>query len=85
MIVTHTIEDENHVVRIYEPGGKREYKVGNWPVTPKDTSLDAIWSGFYQALDAVDMFGAKGIALHSTDAEAFAAYNAEIDAGERHE
>ncbi|MFD1955829.1 hypothetical protein ACFSL6_17065 [Paenibacillus thailandensis] len=78
--VSHTIEDGNHVVRIYAPGDRYEYKSATWPVTDADTSLDAIWSGVHEAADDCELFNADGVAVHSTDAAAFAAYNAEVDA-----
>jgi hypothetical protein len=82
MVVNHTIEGENHVVRIYPPASKYEYKTGKWPVTDDAPSLEAIWSGVFEAKDACDLFGADGIAVFSTDSEAFAAYCAELDCDE---
>ncbi|MFC5650914.1 hypothetical protein ACFPYJ_17700 [Paenibacillus solisilvae] len=78
MVVNHTIEDGEHVVRIYPPSSKYEHKIGRWAVSDADTSLEAMWSGFFEAKDACDLFNATGIAVHSTDAEAFAAYCAEV-------
>ncbi|MFD1957138.1 hypothetical protein ACFSL6_23960 [Paenibacillus thailandensis] len=83
--VNHTIEDVNgtphHVVRLYTPNQKQfEYKIGRWPVTETDDSLDAIWSGVFEAGELCKEFGVDSIAVHSTDTAAFAAYNAEVDA-----
>lgn len=84
MIVNHTIEDikgaPHHVVRIYPPESPNEYKTGRWSVTDEETSLHAIWSGFFEARDAVDLFNADGIAVYSTDKAAFDAYCAETHA-----
>lgn len=86
MRVEHAVEDvagtATHVVRIFEPTSRCEYKIGRWPVTEKNTSLDAIWSGYFEAVDYSACFDAKSIAVYSTDKEAFAAYCAEVSADE---
>lgn len=83
MRVQHTVEVlENvphHVVKIYAPSGY-EYASARWPVTEVDTSLAAIWSGVDEASKYVDLVGASGLAVYSTDKEAFDAYCAEVDA-----
>lgn len=81
MIVTHEIDRENHVVRIYPPGKPYELLNGCWPVSEM-TSLDAIWAGFDRAMDECRYFDADSVAVHSADAEAFAAFQAELDADE---
>lgn len=81
--VTHTVKDGNHVVKVYAPDGL-EYTKGVWPVTDEDTSLDAIWAGIFQGDDVAKIFGVSKVAIHSTDAEAFAAYCAECDEVDKH-
>ena len=81
--VRHTIEDvdgtPHHAVYVYEPVGLL-YKYTKWPVTAECTGLDAIWAGVDEAREALSIFDVDWIAVHSSDAEAFAAYCAEIDA-----
>lgn len=81
--VSHTVKDGNHVVKVYAPDGL-EYCKGVWPVTEL-TSLDAIWSGLFQGDDVARVFGVPKVTIHSTDAEAFAAYCAECEEMDRHE
>lgn len=76
--VNHTIEGGNHVVRLYTPN-HYEYKIGRWP-EDEITSLEAIWAGAFEGFDLCKEFDAEGIAVHSTDEEAFQAYCAETDA-----
>ncbi|RAV19502.1 hypothetical protein [Paenibacillus contaminans] len=86
MRVNHSIENVNgiaeHVVRIYPPTSPYVHKTGRWPVSETETSLDAIWSGVFEARDSCEWFDADGIAVYSTDKEAFEAYCAELSADE---
>lgn len=82
LTVHHTIEDDQHVVRIYSPTIREDYKIGRWPVSETNTSLDAIEAGYLEAAGDMDLFRADGVAIYSSDAEALARWITESDADE---
>ena len=78
MTVRHRIESGHHFVDIYPPDHKYPYLAANWPVTDEDTAVEALWSGYMEAADWRERFGAKYIAIYSTDEEALDRFEQEI-------
>ncbi|WP_442603811.1 hypothetical protein [Paenibacillus sp. KN14-4R] len=79
MLVKHTIEDGMHIIKIFTPCSREDWRCARWPVSEIATSLNALFNGYFEACDWCGTFGAKEVAVTSTDAEALEEFSRKID------
>lgn len=79
--VRHSIENDIHVIDIYTPdnGIYSLFRTSRVPIT-EYSSVEAIYSGYYEAFHWCSYCGADGIAVFSTDSEALERWDTDFNA-----
>jgi hypothetical protein len=85
MTVKHSVEDGTHHIHIFPPGSRWPFKEGHFPVEDDFQTVDAIFSGVYEAEEYKERFEATEIAVSSTDKEGFAEWCSQIGIGRERE
>ncbi|WP_449601052.1 hypothetical protein [Paenibacillus sp. Marseille-Q9583] len=85
MRVKHSVEDGTHHIHIIPPGSRWPFKEGHFPVEDDFRTVDALFSGIYEAEEYKEMFEATEIAVSSTDKEGFAEWCSQIGVKEADE
>lgn len=80
MKVRHSVEDGEHVVRIYTPNSDYVYRHARWPVDEIE-SIEAIRLGLLDASEWAEWFETEWISVYSKDTAAMERFNDELNGG----
>lgn len=79
MRVVHNIKDNKHHVEVFIPSWPVPFREGYFEVEDTFKTPNALWSGYFEALDWSKEYEADLIDVHSSDAEGFAEWSRQFD------